>query len=93
MQAREQYAYRHRDRVKTDSGNRTPRRPLSQSERDWAFAKEALRRGVLREAVIATLASYRRFDKPNPKYYAELTVDKASRSLVAQHGDLGVRDR
>jgi RepB DNA-primase from phage plasmid len=83
-QAREQYGYRDRDSVKTDPRNRTPPRLLSQSERDWAFAKEALRRGASRESVIATLASYRRFDKPNSKYYAELTVEKASRSLEGQ---------
>jgi hypothetical protein len=58
-----------------------PRGLVSQSERDWAFAREALRRGESKEAVISTLASYRRFDKAKPRAYAELTVEKASRSL------------
>jgi RepB DNA-primase N-terminal domain len=56
-------------------------RMLSQSERDWAFAKRALARGESPALVVATIASYRRFDKPNPQYYAELTVKKAQEAL------------
>jgi hypothetical protein len=31
--------------------------------------------------VIAAIASYRRYDKYNPQYYAEHTVQKAAESL------------
>ena len=57
-------------------------RGTSQSERDWAFARRALARGEPEHLVIATIASYRRFDKPDPQYYAERTVTKAARSLA-----------
>ena len=50
---------------------------LSQSERDWAYAKRALARGEPEDAVVSAIASYRRYDKHNPQYYAELTVRKA----------------
>jgi hypothetical protein len=32
---------------------------------------------------MAAIASYRRYDKYNPKYYAELTVRKAAEALRA----------
>jgi hypothetical protein len=54
---------------------------VSQSERDWAFAKRALARGDPEEIVIAAIASHRRYDKHNPQYYAELTVRKAAADL------------
>jgi hypothetical protein len=54
---------------------------ITQSERDWAFAKRALARGDSPELVIAAIAQYRRFDKHNPQYYAELTVQKAAEPL------------
>ena len=58
-------------------------RPLSQSERDWSFAKRALSRGESPALVAAAIASYRRYDKPNPQYYVELSVRKAAKSLRA----------
>jgi len=60
-----------------------PRGGLSQSERDWAYAKRALARGESSALVAATIASYRRFNKANPQYYAELTVRKAGQALQA----------
>jgi hypothetical protein len=54
---------------------------LSQSERDWAFAKRALARGEPEEVVIAAIASHRRYDKHDPQYYAERTVRKAAAEL------------
>jgi hypothetical protein len=57
---------------------------LSQSEKDWAFAKRSLARGDSPEQVASAIASYRRFDKSNPRYYAELTVQKAAASLAAE---------
>ena len=58
---------------------------LSQSERDWAYAKRALARGESAEVVTAAIATWRRYDKHNPRYYAELTVKKAAQSLGAEH--------
>jgi hypothetical protein len=58
---------------------------LSQSERDWAFAKRALARGDAPEDVIREIANYRARDKSNPEYYARLTVTKAATDL--RHAD------
>jgi hypothetical protein len=54
---------------------------ITQSERDSAYAKRALARGESPALIVAAIASYRRFDKPNPQYYAELTVAKAAQAL------------
>jgi hypothetical protein len=53
------------------------RRPISQSERDWAYVKSSLAKGADPEALIADLARSRRADKSDPQYYARLTVAKA----------------
>jgi hypothetical protein len=50
---------------------------LSQSERDWAYAKRSLARGVSKEQIIKDIIRFRP-DKPNPRYYAEHTVNKAA---------------
>jgi hypothetical protein len=61
------------------SSPRTPRGELSQSERDWAFAKRALARGDEPEEVIRRIADYRADEKhPN---YARYTVEKAQAAL------------
>jgi hypothetical protein len=57
-----------------------PRR-ISQSERDWAYVKSALARGTDPNQLIAELADSRAADKPNPMYYARLTVTKALADL------------
>jgi hypothetical protein len=62
---------------------RDPDRPVSQSERDWAYACRALSRGDEPHAVAAAIAAYRT-DKHNPEYYAELTVEKATEAVRAQ---------
>jgi hypothetical protein len=54
---------------------------LSQSERDWAYAKRSLARGEAPRAVIDAIATFRS-DKPDPQYYAELTVKKALQTLT-----------
>jgi hypothetical protein len=59
---------------------RSPDR-ITQSERDWAYARRALSRGESREEVVAAIAAYRQGEKPRPQYYAEHTVDKAIHSL------------
>ncbi|MGA2814645.1 MAG: DNA-primase RepB domain-containing protein [Candidatus Acidiferrum sp.] len=55
----------------------------SQSEHDWAFAKRALARGDDPEVVIQRIADYRAKDKPDPAYYARLTVIKAQLALMS----------
>jgi hypothetical protein len=60
---------------------RPPGNRLSQSERDWAYARRALARGEPRDAVVATIAEYRKNDKYQPQRYAERTVDKAISTL------------
>jgi hypothetical protein len=54
----------------------------SQSENDWAYAKRALARGDDPEEVIQKIADYRAEDKPDPDYYARLTVTKAQAELL-----------
>jgi hypothetical protein len=65
----------------------SPRINLSQSERDWAFAKRALGRGDDPEDVIREIANYRASDKSNPEYYARLTVANAEADLLRRTGD------
>ncbi|MGB8492910.1 MAG: DNA-primase RepB domain-containing protein [Candidatus Acidiferrum sp.] len=54
---------------------------MSQSERDWAYAKRALARGDDPEVVIQRIADYRAEDKADPNYYARHTVTKAQEEL------------
>lgn len=74
--------------LRGENGQTEHRRPasgrVSQSERDWAYAKRALARGESPALVAAAIANYRRFDKHDPRYYAELTVRNASASLEAE---------
>lgn len=65
----------------------------SQSERDWAYAKRALARGESPELVAAAIANYRRFDKHDSRYYAELTVRKASESLASERSQNSAPER
>jgi hypothetical protein len=68
------------DHVQRAPSSRTK---ISQSERDWAYVKSALRNGADPEELIAQLARSRGTDKPNPQYYARLTVSKALADLEA----------
>jgi hypothetical protein len=72
--------------VNGNAGRRASAPPgrLSQSERDWAYAKRALARGEPEDLIVTAIAVHRRFDKHNPQAYAELTVRKASESLKAE---------
>src|SRR6267154_1064526 len=63
----------YHSRIRRDSAKQTS----SQSERDWAFAKRALARGDDPEHIVRRIAKYRAGDKPDPLYYAHLTVQKA----------------
>lgn len=74
--------------AKIVNGRTIPRRPcpdgkLSQSERDWAYAKRALVRGEPQDLIVNAIALHRRSDKHNPTVYAQLTVRKAAESLAA----------
>ncbi|MBK7929295.1 MAG: hypothetical protein IPJ98_18005 [Bryobacterales bacterium] len=60
---------------------------FSQSEKDWAYALRALARGESAEMVAAAIASLRRYDKPDPVYYARLTVQKAAKHMRATNGE------
>ena len=61
-------------------GTKVSKAGLSQSERDWAYAKRALARGESDETVIEANRKPSPDDKHNPQYYAELTVRKATES-------------
>ena len=58
----------------------TTRRELSQSDRDWAYVKDQLRRGTPPRRLVAHLEKTRQ-DKHNPRDYAERTVRKARAAL------------
>ena len=57
------------------------RETLTQSERDWAYAKRALARGDDPEEIIRRIADYRADEKHDPEYYARHTVEKAQADL------------
>ena len=57
---------------------------VSQSERDWAWCLDALRRGQDPAIVRARLEERRADDEPNPGYYARRTVEGAVASLRRQ---------
>ena len=60
----------------------TARRPKTQSEHDWAYAKRALARGDDPELVIQRITAYRGNDKHTG--YARYTVKKAQKALQGQ---------
>jgi hypothetical protein len=81
-------------RLRAEAQDERPDRPVSrerqqagsdgevtQSERDWAFAKRALARGDDPEEVIRRIADYRADDKHDPEYYARHTVEKAQAEI------------
>jgi hypothetical protein len=83
--------FRLRADTQDDQRDYRPRQPalrasrgeLTQSERDWAFAKRALARGDDPDEVIRRIADYRAEEKhPN---YARYTVEKAQAALRSQN--------
>ena len=60
---------------------RAPVPAAGQSERDWAWCLEALRRGMDPAIVRARLEEGRANDQPNPEYYARHTLERATASL------------
>ncbi len=70
------------ERPSIDGDQPRPRDEITQSERDWAFAKRALARGDHPEEVIRRIADYRGDEKhPN---YARYTVEKALAEIERQ---------
>ncbi len=70
--------------ARSASIERDPSTGLSQSERDWAYARRALARGESSEVVTTAIAQYRRDEKANVIDYAERTVRKAATSLAME---------
>jgi hypothetical protein len=58
-----------------------PHPGITQSERDWAYAKRALARGDPPDTVIAAISKYRAGQKNDSQSYAERTVKKAGEAL------------
>ncbi|HEV2201396.1 MAG TPA: DNA-primase RepB domain-containing protein [Bryobacteraceae bacterium] len=58
-------------------------RGISQSERDWAYAKRALARGDCPQRVVNAISGFRRGEKSDVLDYAERTVRKAQDSLAS----------
>jgi hypothetical protein len=76
-----------RDRpIARESRNARSNNEITQSERDWGFAKRALARGDAAEEVIRRIADYRAGDKHDPTYYARYTVEKAQAALHREPG-------
>src|SRR6185312_12085844 len=61
---------------------------LTQSERDWAYAKRALARGDDPEEIVRRIADYRADEKHDPQYYARHTVTKAQEELRSARDSL-----
>jgi hypothetical protein len=78
IDSQESPRHNYNNRAKRES---SPRTNLSQSERDWAFAKRALARGDDPELVIKRITDFRSNDKADPDYYARHSVEKAQAEL------------
>ena len=65
---------------------RSPARKRTNSEQDWAWVLRELANGKDEVQLADELAS-RRSDKPNPRYYAQRTVDIASARLALLAGN------
>ncbi len=59
--------------------------PRTLSENDWAWAIRRLGKGEQPDSLIQKLADYRD-DKPNPQYYARLTVTRAYAAVALSRG-------
>ena len=68
--------------IKATSTGSKPKGEISQSERDWAYAKRKLAMGINPEEVIQAIAEYRP-DKWKPEAYARRTVEKALAEIEA----------
>jgi hypothetical protein len=68
--------------IKATSAGAEQAKTISQSERDWAYAKRKLSMGVDPEEVIRAIAEYRP-EKWRPESYARRTVEKALAEIQA----------
>ena len=68
--------------VNAGSTNPKVKKEISQSERDWAYAKRRLAMGANPDEVAQAIAEYRP-EKWNPANYARRTVEKAKAELEA----------
>ncbi len=59
---------------------------VSQSERDWAFARRHLAAGEPPETLIQPIAHFRQ-DKADPEYYSRQTVTRVYASVALSRGD------
>lgn len=66
---------------------------ITQSERDWAYAKRALARGDSPDTVIAAISQHRAGQKTDPYAYAERTVRKAAVILESKRTSSGALNR
>lgn len=66
--------------IRAGSSEAKPKKQISQSERDWAYAKQRLAMGADPEQVVQAITDYRP-DKWNPGDYARRTVEKAKAEL------------
>jgi len=66
--------------TKAGASEAKPNKEISQSERDWAYAKQRLAMGADPEEVVQAITEYRP-DKWNPGEYARRTVEKAKAEL------------
>ena len=74
-----------RDRAQTEHLTRwQPGAGVSQSERDWAWCRPALRRGLDPAIVRTGLEERRSREKPNPECYARRKVERAAASLARE---------
>jgi hypothetical protein len=77
----------HHARGYEQSGNPAPHTgEITQSERDWAYAKRRLANGESPESLIRLIADFRQ-DKANPDYYSRQTVTRAYASVALSRGD------
>jgi len=67
-----------------ETSRSTPASPVSQSERDWAYAKRSLARGENPDKVIREIAAFRAGEKPDSQAYAARTVQKASQAIQSE---------
>lgn len=77
--------------TKVGSSEAKPNKEISQSERDWAYAKQRLAMGADPEQVVQAITDYRP-DKWNPGDYARRTVEKAKATLESADSAEEVRN-
>lgn len=77
--------------TKAGSSEGNTNKEISQSERDWAYAKQRLAMGADPEQVVQAITEYRP-DKWNPESYARRTVEKAKAELQSSGSAQDVRN-